>query len=420
MAILIGNKLNNTITGTNDSDIIIGGKGDDTLNGGGGNDIITGGKGNDIINGGSGNDLIVGGGGNDTLNGGSGSDIVLGGSGKDLFIHSVSENIGASDYYDGDGGSDTLRLIVTQAQANDLAAAIAAFNSRRGNGVFDFHNYVPYMNLKIVNIEKIELNVVQTAVPIAANDTANVVEDGPVTASANVLSNDSNVSTGMPAILVTPLTGIGNYGNLTLTANGAYTYTLRNSDANVQGLFKDQIVHDVFTYRISDGLGGFSNIATLDISVKGLNDAPMAILPTVAAFAATENASLNLTSALLANVTDVDDNHTLTISSVTGDSHVTVNTGVVTFNPGTDFDHLAQGIQQTISFDYVVKDEYLAATPSIHGSIIITGVNDAPMAILPTVAAFAATENASLNLTSALLANVTDVDDNHTLTISSV
>ena len=111
MAIRIGNGGNNTLNGTNGSDILLG------LGG------------NDILNGGGGTDLLSGGGGNDTLNGGSGSDIVSGDGGNDTLTYKMSENVHSTDLYDGGSGTDTLRLELTGAEwANDAAKAeVAAF-----------------------------------------------------------------------------------------------------------------------------------------------------------------------------------------------------------------------------------------------------------------------------------------------------
>ena len=61
MAIRIGNGGNNTLNGTNGSDILLGLGGNDVLNGGGGSDLLSGGGGNDTLNGGSGSDIVSGG-----------------------------------------------------------------------------------------------------------------------------------------------------------------------------------------------------------------------------------------------------------------------------------------------------------------------------------------------------------------------
>jgi len=65
-----------TLNGTNFSDIMDGRSGDDVLNGGLGDDNISGGDGNDVLNGGEGNDTLFSGSGEDIIDGGDGDDTV--------------------------------------------------------------------------------------------------------------------------------------------------------------------------------------------------------------------------------------------------------------------------------------------------------------------------------------------------------
>ena len=86
MALRVGRRGNDLLTGTNGRDLMIGAAGDDTLIGGNGNDSLGGDSGDDSLNGGAGRDLMVGGSGNDTLEGGAGNDTMLGGSGFDTAV----------------------------------------------------------------------------------------------------------------------------------------------------------------------------------------------------------------------------------------------------------------------------------------------------------------------------------------------
>ena len=112
--------------------IRIGNRGNNTLNGTDGSDILLGLGGNDVLNGGGRTDLLMGGGGNDTLNGGSGSDIVSGDGGNDTLVYKMAENVSSIDLYNGGSGTDTLRLELTAAEwGNDAAKAeVAAFLQR--------------------------------------------------------------------------------------------------------------------------------------------------------------------------------------------------------------------------------------------------------------------------------------------------
>jgi Ca2+-binding RTX toxin-like protein len=90
--IFVGTDGNDTITGTNQSDIILAGGGNDRASGGDGNDCVRGEAGNDRVDGSNANDtvlgdagknVIIGGRGNDTLRGDKGSDKLDGGIGND-------------------------------------------------------------------------------------------------------------------------------------------------------------------------------------------------------------------------------------------------------------------------------------------------------------------------------------------------
>src|SRR3954452_18610211 len=75
-----------------------GGAGNDTVNGSDGSDLLVGGEGNDPLNGGAGDDRIVGDRGSDTMNGGAGDDTL------------VWNNGDGSDVVNGDDGSDDVEV----------------------------------------------------------------------------------------------------------------------------------------------------------------------------------------------------------------------------------------------------------------------------------------------------------------------
>lgn len=79
MATQKGNRKDNILTGTNDTDLLFGLGGEDTLNGKSGDDTLIGGKGNDQVQGSKGSDLII-------WNEGDGSDAIDGGADNDVVI----------------------------------------------------------------------------------------------------------------------------------------------------------------------------------------------------------------------------------------------------------------------------------------------------------------------------------------------
>ncbi len=83
--LILGNFLDNILTGTDQDDLIFGLNGNDTIEGGLGADILIGGFGDDFLEGNKGDDTMIGGFGNDVLDwdDGDGSDIMSGGFGYD-------------------------------------------------------------------------------------------------------------------------------------------------------------------------------------------------------------------------------------------------------------------------------------------------------------------------------------------------
>jgi VCBS repeat-containing protein len=71
--------------------------------------------------------------------------------------------------------------------------------------------------------------------------------------------------------LASPLAVNGLYGTLLIQADGTYTYTLDNSRIQTQNLIGGQSYVDLFTYRITDGNGGYDT-ATISVSVTGSID----------------------------------------------------------------------------------------------------------------------------------------------------
>lgn len=167
MTIISGGNGSDTLTGTSGTDIISGGNGQDTLDGGAGSDILIGGNGDDSLFGSGDNDALIGGNGDDLLDGGAGTDAVFGESGNDTAAYVVSENAGQCDFYDGGNGVDTLRLILTQSQADSAAVqadiqAYLAFLALYANGgstsgpIFQFTAF----NLTVRNFEQLDVVVI--------------------------------------------------------------------------------------------------------------------------------------------------------------------------------------------------------------------------------------------------------------------
>jgi len=110
--------------------------------------------------------------------------------------------------------------------------------------------------------------------PIATPDTATLTEDRcPPVVSGNVLTNDHDPNAGDKLTVVNPGFKQGDYGYLGIGADGKYGYLLNNLSYDVQSLGRSTQVVDHFGYTVSDGK--LSATSSLDITIKGTNDAPI-------------------------------------------------------------------------------------------------------------------------------------------------
>lgn len=275
MALRIGNNNNNTINGTGGSDLVFGLGGNDVINAGAGNDWVFAGSGNDIVFGGDGNDILFGDSGNDTLNGGRGSDYVDGGTGNDTLTFNVAD-AGGFDTYNGGSGVDLVVFEMTAAQWANAAvkADILAFLAHIGSGLTSPF-LLSSLNLSIRSIEgfqiKVDSQIIDpfangNSLPTASNDTFSLSENGALGAGSSVIGNDS---TGTGAFTVTLASGPA-LGILALNADGTFTY---DPGTAYDYLAAGTSANVAFTYQVTNS-AGVSNIATVNITVTGTNDAP--------------------------------------------------------------------------------------------------------------------------------------------------
>src|SRR5207249_1476021 len=96
--------------------------------------------------------------------------------------------------------------------------------------------------------------------------TGDVKEDLTLTTSGALSVSD--VDAGQ-AHFAMPSSLAGQYGDFTFDANtGAWTYTLRNADGNVQALNEGQVVHDKLSVQSVDGTAS----QMVDVTITGTND----------------------------------------------------------------------------------------------------------------------------------------------------
>jgi VCBS repeat-containing protein len=157
---------------------------------------------------------------------------------------------------------------------------------------------------------------------------------------------------------------VGNpsHGTVTVNSDGAFTYT---PAANYNG-------SDSFTFKANDG-NLDSNVATFNITVSAVNDAPVAANDS---YSTNEDTALNVSApGLLGNDLDVDGD-SITSVLVTNVSHGTLtlnSNGSFTFTPAANYNG-------TDSFTYKVSDGNLGSN-TVTVSITVNTVNDAPVAV---------------------------------------
>ena len=121
-------------------------------------------------------------------------------------------------------------------------------------------------------MDSLDIRITDTA-PVAVHDT-NSIKDTGMSVSGDVLSND--VLGADTPVAVTVGNTNGQYGSLTLNANGQYTYTVNPNNVAVKALNGGEILKDSFTYTVTDADGDKST-ATLDITING-TDADKAVI----------------------------------------------------------------------------------------------------------------------------------------------
>lgn len=295
--------------------------------------------------------------------------------------------------------------------------------------------------------------------PVAADDASVAVEAGGIDnltpgtpATGNVLANDNDVDQFNETEAVSSLrTGTeagsgtagtvgtelrGQYGWLTLNADGSYSYRLDETDPAVEALRTSaDTLTENFSYTVADAAGA-EDRATLTITIRGANDSRNPGNDTALAIEAGGSnnliAGVDPTGNVLANDVDVDFGDVLTVTgvrqggrAVAAGTALVANYGTLTLNADGSFSYVLDNLDPRVQalrlptetltedFTYAVRD--LAGASRLASlTIVISGRNDTPVA--NTVGAVAVEAGESFNSQPGvnsfgnLLANDSDVD----------
>ncbi|MEO5331345.1 MAG: VCBS domain-containing protein, partial [Magnetococcus sp. YQC-5] len=275
------------------------------------------------------------------------------------------------------------------------------------------------------------------------------------TATGNVLTNDTDVdATGETKTVTAIRTGIreeefyndgtvgaaltGNYGSLTINADGSFIYVIDENNATVQALrVTGQQLTDSFTYTVSD-TGNLTDIAQLTITIDGRNDNPVGMDDTSSAIEqggiANATAGSDATGNVLTNDTDVDvTDETKTVTTIrtstgqtgTVGSSLTGHYGTLTLKADGSYVYVIDEANPTVQalrmtgqtltdeFTYTIEDAG-GLTDTAKLNITLDGRNDNPVGVDDTGTAIEAggINNATTGSPAIgnVLTNDTDVD----------
>ncbi|MDD0976207.1 VCBS domain-containing protein [Pseudomonas fontis] len=301
--------------------------------------------------------------------------------------------------------------------------------------------------------------------PVAVGDSATAVEaggvnngDAGVNPRGNVIDNDRDIEgdtlhvstirtgglagTGTAVVPGTVLRGL--YGDLTLNADGSWSYVLDNSLPEVEALrISGQTLTDVFTYTLVDVWGASAN-AELVITVDGRNDTPVArddsAVAVEAGGVANGTPGQNASGNVLLNDSDVDSiangetRQVLSVGNESGQSALAGQTlvgryGQLLLNADGSYTYLIDNDNPTVqalrtagetlseSFTYLMRDTQ-GATAQARLTVVIQGANDNPVARDDSASVNDQTQPAQT--TGNVLPNDSDVDGNEVLQVTGI
>ncbi|MCI2230492.1 tandem-95 repeat protein, partial [Polaribacter sp. MSW13] len=225
--------------------------------------------------------------------------------------------------------------------------------------------------------------------PVAVNDSGNTTsEDFPITISTITGNDTDDTSVDASTIILIDPTNPGNTGNSTtpLVIVGVGTYSV---DALGNVIFTPDPNYNGpanVNYTVKDNEGVTSNIATVEILVTAVNDAPQAVVDVNTTLEDTPLV-VNAANGVLSNDSDVEgtpltvleftingtDYPAGTTASLAEGSLIINSDGSYVFNPSLDY----TGVVPQVT--YTVSDGIDNSTSTL--DITVTGVNDAPVAV---------------------------------------
>ena len=141
------------------------------------------------------------------------------------------------------------------------------------------------MTINLTNANEGPVAVADAVTAVEAGGTANGTAG--TNPTGNVLTNDTDVDSGDTKAVSGVAAGTsasasgsvgaavtGTYGSINIAADGSYTYTVDNNNAEVQALRStSNTLSDIYTYTMQDAAGQTST-TQITVTLQGANDAP--------------------------------------------------------------------------------------------------------------------------------------------------
>ena len=294
--------------------------------------------------------------------------------------------------------SGTLTGTVSDADSNDtLVFALVsgpAGLSIAGNGSYSFDPGTSYQGLDTGESTLLEFtysvtdqNGLGTTVQRNATLIVTGVNDAPQGVTTAIQAGENGVVTGtldatdldVESLTFALVPGSGpTKGALSIAANGTYSFDPGTDFDSLAAAATETVT---FQYSVTDG--DATHVQTATITVTGTNDAPVTSAATVTRTAVEDGAS-----SFSLPGSDVDDGASLTFAIVSQPAKGTLSvtnaaTGQFSYDPAGAFEGLDQGESVTLSFVYSVSDG--VATVQKTAELIVSGANDAPVAVTAAI-----------------------------------
>ena len=244
--------------------------------------------------------------------------------------------------------------------------------------------------------------------PSAQVVAVTATEDGAAVTGSFVVTDADSTDSHSFTVLTQPTEGV-----VINHDDGTFSF---NPGSDFQDLAEGETRSVTFTYAAVDDSGAANATsvpATVTMTVTGSNDQPSA---QVVALAATEDGAA-VTGSFVVTDADSTDSHSFTVlTQPTEGVVINHDDGTFSFNPGSDFQDLAEGETRSVTFTYAAVDDSGAANATSVPTTVtmtVTGSNDRPSA---QVVAVTATEDGAA-VTGSFVVTDADSTDNHSFTV---